>query len=302
MACARQCRVMPVSVRAGQLFQVAQAVDLNVAKQDLKALQCSKARAPRIRPDATLAVARGANIGRMTDRSQPDYTDLSFTREGGNCQRTYRVYEFHPDNFAATCERLHRRNDDEGRDAALLRSHFALSRSSLREVPPDVPWLRAGASRERDLLALDESLVEPLRRPGLISVDFVDYANALHNGGEIRLWRTGGAIAAEAAARLVRKVAPVLPRTTHTAACCIHIRSPLHGDLKDYDHICGTIEQGLSIADDEDALIVASLMPWERTRFAISLMSVSRREGWKERPPDSDQRHAISASSTARIP
>lgn len=223
----------------------------------------------------------------MTDLAQPDFTDLTFTYEGCTDRLAYRVFELHPENFVATCRRLHRRNDDEDESVPLLRSHFALSRACLRAVPSHVPWLRAGASRERDLHALREALVEPARRPGLICVDFMDYAFVLHHGGEIRLWRASGANAAGAATKLIRKIASGLPLATSMAACCMHIWCPAQFTITDYGQMTDIVEQGLSGATSENTLFMASALLWQRSDYGTSLLGVSRREDGRA------QRHAI---------
>lgn len=227
---------------------------------------------------ATPAVARGANMGGMPDLAQPTFTDLSFLRAGDDEPCSYRVYEIYPENFAATCEQLQRCHDDKGRTVPLLRSHFALSCACLRAVPRHVPWLRASASQERDLCALREALVEPARRPGLISVDFVDYANALRHGGEIRLWRASGATAVEAASKLVRKIMSSQPPMTHIAACCMHMWWPTWFTMNDFDQMANIVEQGLLGATTENTLLICSALPWQRSDCGVSFMNISQRE------------------------
>lgn len=140
----------------------------------------------------------GDAVGMRTE-SEPVIHELPVDAESA-----YRVYEVDHGNLKATCQSLSRRIGDSGHTAPLIVSHVPLPSTGSVCLPLHVPWLVVSRTFADTLQTLRENLVEPILRPGLVSVDFAGYASALSRGGEIHVWNVRGKDVAECVARLPR--------------------------------------------------------------------------------------------------
>ena len=122
------------------------------------------------------------------------------------------------------------------------------------------------------LQALRENLVEPVLRPGLVGVDFADYASALSRGGEIHAWSARGLDEAGCVARLAEAVGH-----RRIAAACLHIRSPVPFGLGSFDETCVSIQRHFPELAGDECLFVVAVTPEERMDVGLSLLVVSGR-------------------------
>ena len=202
----------------------------------------------------------------MRTESEPRIHEL---RVDATC--AYRVYEVDHGNLEVTCHALARWEGDGGHAAPVIVSHMPLSSTGPACLPMHVPWLVVSQTLADTLQDLRESLVEPILCPGMLGVDFADYAKALSQGGEIRVWSTRGQDGAECVAHLPNAVecGRSLP------AACLHIRVPARFGLSVLDGVIAAIERRFPSLAGNDCLLVIAATPEVRTDVVISLLIVS---------------------------
>ena len=190
-----------------------------------------------------------------------------------DAESTYRVYEVDQGNLEATCQVLSRREHGSGHTVPLVVSHMPLPSTGSARLPMDVPWLAVSRTVVDTLQALRENLVEPVLRPGLVGVDFADYASALSRGGEIHAWSARGLDEAGCVARLAEAVGH-----RRIAAACLHIRSPVPFGLGSFDETCVSIQRHFPELAGDECLFVVAVTPEERMDVGFSLLIVSGRK------------------------
>ena len=204
----------------------------------------------------------------MRNESEPVIHELRVDAEAA-----YQVYEVDCGNLELTCQLLSRREGDDGRTIPLIVSHVPLPSAGSARLPIDVPWLILSRTVPDTLRALHEILVEPILRPGLVGVDFVDYANALSRGGEIHAWSVRGLDEVECVSRLAKEAG-----RRRVAAACLNIRVPARFGLRSFDKTCVSIEREYPELAGDGCLFVVAVKPEERMDVGLSLLVLSGRE------------------------
>ncbi|MBO9717877.1 MAG: hypothetical protein J7507_13990 [Pseudoxanthomonas sp.] len=184
----------------------------------------------------------------------------------------YRVYEVDKWNFEMTCQELSVW-EDKGGVAVLVASHVPLTSAATKRLPTFVPWLGLDSGGITEALqVLRESLVEPLLRPGLVGVDFADYACALSRGGQIGAY----SVRDQGEAKCIEDLLKVARSTRNVAASGLHIQAPAQACLNTFDRICSVLEHHFPWVVEDRCLLVVAATPWNFSDFRLSFLSLSR--------------------------